>query len=81
MNEKADCIVDCQCQLGEGALWDERDNQLWWLDVPMPSRLHCLQLDSATHSSWDMPEMITSMAVRENRQGLIIASHHGINFF
>jgi len=81
MSQTAECIVDCQCQLGEGALWDERGGRLWWLDVPMPSRLHCLELNNASHSSWDMPEMITSMAVRENGRGLIVASHNGINFF
>ena len=78
---KAECVVDCGCQLGEGALWDERSGQLWWLDVPMPSRLYRWNPKSGTHSTWDMPEMITSMAVRENGQGLLVASHHGINFF
>jgi sugar lactone lactonase YvrE len=47
----------------------------------MPSRLHRWDPESDTHSTWDMPEMITSMAVRENGQGLLVASHHGINFF
>lgn len=77
---RAECAVDCQDHLGEGIIWDERDQVLWWLDVPMPSRLHRWSPETGAHQTWPMPEMITSMAVRESG-GLIVASHHGINFF
>lgn len=77
---EAVCVVDCRDQLGEGAMWDDRDQALWWVDVPMPSRLHRFEPRSGRHQSWDMPEMIMSLAVRE-RGGLLVASHHGINAF
>ncbi|MEE3122910.1 MAG: SMP-30/gluconolactonase/LRE family protein [SAR324 cluster bacterium] len=76
----AECVVDSQDHLGEGILWDDREQALYWLDVPMPSKLHRWYPDSGKHQSWDMPEMITSMSVRE-QGGLLIASHHGLNHF
>ena len=81
MSQSAECILNCKCHLGEGALWDVDGGCLWWLDVPMPSRLHRLEVNANTHTTWDMPEMITSLSVRKNGQGLIVASHRGINFF
>jgi len=69
---KAEIALDVRDHLGEGILWDHRDQVLWWLNVPMPAK--------GDHKVWEMPEMITSMSVRE-KGGLIIASHHGINFF
>jgi len=76
----AECIFDSRDHLGEGILWDDRAQALYWLDVPMPSKLHRLFPDSGKHESWDMPEMITSMSIRE-QGGLLIASHHGLNHF
>jgi sugar lactone lactonase YvrE len=77
----AELLVDCKDHLGEGCDWDARGGDLWWLDVPMPSRLHRLHLAAGKHDIWLMPEMITSLAVRENGKGLIVISHYGVNFF
>jgi sugar lactone lactonase YvrE len=80
MTEEAYCVLDCKNHLGEGALWDDRDGVLWWVDVPMPSMLHRLDPATSRHDEWAMPEMIMSLAVRESG-GLLIASHHGLNTF
>lgn len=74
-------LIDCRCSLGEGIFWDERAGHLWWVDVPMPSTLHRFDPSSDKHDVWKMDEMITSVATRENAQGLLIASHGGLNFF
>lgn len=76
----AECVVDCRDHLGEGIFWDEKEQALYWLDVPMPSKLHRWDPESREHQVWDMPEMISSMSVRE-KGGLLIASHHGLNHF
>jgi len=78
---EATCVIDCRNHLGEGAYWDARGGALWWVDVPLPSMLNRLFPASGRHDSWPMPEMITALAVRENGQGLLIASHGGVNFF
>ncbi len=77
---RARCIVDCADQLGESALWCSRDRVVYWLDVPMPSQLHRWNPETGEHQTWPMPEMITALAVRE-QGGLLVASHHGLNFF
>lgn len=79
--DEAKSLIDCQCTIGEGVFWDARAGHLWWVDVPMPSRLFRFDPANDTLQTWDMDEMITSVTVRENGNGLIIASHGGINFF
>lgn len=74
-------LIDCQCTIGEGILWDAHAGYLWWVDVPMPSRLFRFDPANDRLETWDMGEMITSVAVRENGKGLIIASHGGLNIF
>lgn len=79
--ERVTSVVDCQCTLGEGIFWDARGGQLWWVDVPMPSRLFRYDPASTELTSWDMDEMITSVAARTNADGLVVASHGGFNYF
>ena len=47
----------------------------------MPSRLYRFDPLSGSLSTFDVDEMITSVAARENGKGLAIASHGGFNFF
>tara|TARA_B110000438_G_scaffold145209_1_gene139783 strand:- start:1706 stop:2602 length:897 start_codon:yes stop_codon:yes gene_type:complete len=78
--KKAEIFNDCKNHLGEGVLWSHDQKTLYWLDVPMPSKLFKLDMNSSQVSSFDMPEMITAMSVRANGD-LLIASHYGINNF
>lgn len=80
MTDKPICIVDCRDHLGEGALWDHREQVLWWVDVLVPARLHRFDPASGDHETWPMPEIVTSLAVRE-QGGLVIASHRTVNAF
>tara|TARA_B100000029_G_C17393239_1_gene894224 strand:- start:119 stop:1012 length:894 start_codon:yes stop_codon:yes gene_type:complete len=77
---KAQLLIDCKNHLGEGILWSESQNTLYWLDIPMPSKLFQLKLDSNELEVFDMPEMISSMSIRPNGD-MLVASHHGINNF
>ncbi len=67
--------------LGEGVFWDVQTSSLFWLDVPMPSRLHRFHPETNKHEVWDMPVMICSMAMLDDGSGLLIAAHNGINLF
>ena len=78
--KKAKLFNNCKNHLGEGILWSENDNTLFWLDVPMPSKLFKLNMSNNELLTFEMPEMITSMSTRSNGE-LLIASHHGINSF
>ena len=77
----ADCVVDCRNHLGEGAYWDAADGLLWWVDVPMPSKLYALDPANGHVDSYEMPEMIASLCRRARRKGMLIASHGGLQFW
>ena len=78
--KKAELYNDCKNLLGEGIVWDHDQKDLYWLDIPMPSKLFKLNLSSNKLDIYSMPEMISSMSVR-SKDNLIIASHHGVNNF
>ena len=33
-------FYNCQNILGEGIIWSQQNNSLYWLDIPMPSKLY-----------------------------------------
>ena len=78
--KKANLLIDCKNHLGEGVIWSKDQQNLYWLDVPMPSKLFQLNLPSNELKTFEMPEMIASMSVRTDKD-LLIASHHGLHNF
>lgn len=75
----AECVVDCKCWLGEGPSWNEKENALYWTDVPA-KKIFRWNPASGEQMSWDMPEMVASIAPRA-QGGLLLASATGIDFF
>lgn len=73
--------VPCGNVLGEGAFWDGRRGLLWWLDVPLPSKLHSLEPGSGKVTTYDMPQMIMSVRAKKDGTGLIVATHSGVSSF
>ena len=65
--------------LGEGPIWDVREQALYWVDIRKPA---VQRYDWATRTvkSWSMPEMVGSLAVRE-KGGLVVALKSQIAFF
>ncbi len=43
---KAECVVDIRAEVGETPIWDEREEQLWWIDCPGPT-IHRFHPDRA----------------------------------
>jgi len=72
------CIVPAGCVLGEGPVWDERGNTLYWVDIKAPS-LHALHLATGRTRRWPMPEMIGAVGLREG-PGLVGAFQNGFAF-
>jgi sugar lactone lactonase YvrE len=75
----AECVLESACQLGEGPAWSPGEGALYWTDVTA-RRLHRWQPASGDHTKWDMPEMVTAVAIRQ-RGGLLIAAATGIDVF
>jgi len=80
MSDTVHCVVDCHNTLGESPLWDVREQMLYWADIP-GKRLHRLEPATGEVRHWDMPERITSFALREQEGGLVAAFASGIAFY
>jgi sugar lactone lactonase YvrE len=74
------CVVDCEDQLGEGALWCPVEQAVYWVDLPHPGRIHRYVPRSGEHDVWIINEMVMSMSKRADG-ALLVASHHGLNVF
>jgi len=74
-----ECVVDAKALLGEGPLWDPRDQVLWWLDIKGHA-IHCFDPATKRENIYKTPEDIGCVAVRE-RGGLVVAMRSGLYFF
>ena len=57
-------------QLGEGPLWSDRDNALYWVDI-LGQRVNRLDLSDQHVTGWSMPEPIGWLIEREHLPGFI----------
>ena len=65
--------------LGEGPVWDVRSQALYWVDIRRPA-VQRYDWRERRVTSWPMPEMVGSLAVRE-AGGLLLALKSRIAFF
>jgi D-xylonolactonase len=63
-------------RLGEGPLWSERDNAVYWVDI-LGQRLRRLSLASGEVSGWDMPEPVGWVIEREAAPSFIAGLSSG----
>lgn len=73
------CVVDAGAELGEGTLWDPRENVLWWLDI-WGSRIHRYDPATGEDTTWETPEFPGCLGLRE-RGGLVMSMASGFHFF
>jgi D-xylonolactonase len=59
-------------QLGEGLLWSERENAIYWVDI-LAQSLHRLSLVDETTTTWPVPERIGWVIERQGQPGRFIA--------
>ena len=57
-------IVECQTTLGEGPLWDVREQKIYWVDS-LGRKIYRADGDGKDVESWDVPSEIGSLALRE----------------
>jgi len=75
--KKVELYNDCKNLLGEGITWSVDQENLYWLDVVIPSKLFQLHLPTNKLSTFIMPEMISSISIR-SKKDLIVASQYGV---
>ena len=69
-------IWDAKNELGEGPLWDTREQMLYWLDSKGPT-VNRYNSRNGSVESWKLPSDVGSMALRE-KGGAIVALRDGI---
>ena len=74
-----DCVLDCKARIGEGVLWDDRDQAVWWVDIEAPT-LNRFDPATGQNRAWTMPSRIGCFAPRE-AGGFIVALEDGFHFF
>ena len=67
-------------ELGEGVLWDDRLQALWWTDIG-GCKLWRLRPDDGRVLHWDMPERLASFALCEADGWLLLALASRLAFF
>lgn len=72
-------LVDCKNHLGEGPLWDVRDQRLYWVDSTAGEIWSCRE-DGSERLTYYVPTYIGSMALRE-RGGAVVALANGFSFY
>ena len=74
------CIAKSNDRLGEGCMWDEKEQALWWLDIAVPSRIHKLAPATGAHRSWQFNVMLTAMALKPDGT-LLVGGEYGLYHF
>lgn len=75
----ANCVLDAKARLGEGAVWDDRDQALWWVDIEGRS-LRRFDPAAGDDRGWPMPSRIGCFALRESG-GFVVALEDGFHLF
>ena len=75
-----ECIADVRCQLGEGPVWDPREQAIYWIDIAK-ARIYRLEYPDGPLGHWDLPgKTIGSLALREGG-GAVLSMDRGFYTF
>ena len=72
-------VWNTQCELGEGPVWVERDQALWFVDIKK-KHIHRLDPASGDQRSWDAPEMI-GFLLPARSSGFVAGLQSGLHKF
>ncbi len=75
----AKAISNTRQELGEGTLWDDREQVLWWVDINA-QKLYRYDPQTAEERLYDLGSAIGTVGLRESG-GLIVALADGFAFF
>lgn len=67
---EAELFLDSHCALAEGPLWDERKQQLLWVDI-LQKTVHCLDEGASQSQQTVYPETVGTVALSDNGNWLV----------
>jgi L-arabinonolactonase len=73
-------VVDGRHVLGEGIIWDDRTDRLFWTDIER-SELWSLRPSDNALQRWPLPERLCSMALTNDDGRLLLGLASGLSFF
>jgi sugar lactone lactonase YvrE len=79
MAVQVELLVDFRAVVGEGPLWDERAQVLYWVDI-MGHQLCSFDPARKANTAIDVGQPVGTVVVRESG-GLMLALHHGLASF
>ncbi|MES2943440.1 MAG: SMP-30/gluconolactonase/LRE family protein, partial [Pseudomonadota bacterium] len=74
------CVNPAGALLGEGTLWSQREQALYWVDI-LACGLHRFDPASGAKNSWTFAEEISAVAERAAAPGLIVTLRRGFALF
>ncbi|MBF9266461.1 SMP-30/gluconolactonase/LRE family protein [Paracidovorax cattleyae] len=74
------CVRPMASQLGEGLLWSEREQALYWVDI-LARELHRCDPAGGAHRCWTFEEEISALAERAAAPGLVVTLRRGFALF
>ncbi len=78
-SDTAMVVLDIRAELGEGAIWNQRENRLWWVDIEQ-GILHIFNPDDGTDKEYSLGRRIGTVVPTESGIALV-ALEDGLNFF
>jgi L-arabinonolactonase len=72
---RIELLTEARAELGEGPLWDVAEQRLYWIDS-LRAKVHSCDADGGAVRSWDVPEHIGSLALRE-KGGAVVSLRDG----
>ena len=70
MPNKVEIAFDAANIVGESIVWDDRKKALYWVDI-VGRRIHALEPESGEHRSWETPEIVTSIGLRDDGGAIV----------
>lgn len=77
---EARLAVDAHNQLGEGVLWCDRTQRVWWTDIQRAT-LWCHQPSTGVTLTWPMPERLASFTLTRRDDTLLLGLESRLAFF
>ena len=71
----AKLVVDAHAIVGEGPIWDQKNQVLYWVDI-MGNKLHVYDPTSGDDEAYDVGQSVGTVVPRASG-GLMLAMHHG----
>ncbi|MCB1497599.1 MAG: SMP-30/gluconolactonase/LRE family protein [Bauldia sp.] len=72
-------LNDIRCELGEGPVYDDRRNALWYCDI-LGRSIHCCELAGGDTRSWTLPSEVGSLGLADSGK-LVVALRDEVGMF